>query len=435
MADELSGFAYRRLRFGKDGTLADAGEEHALTTAPGWSGLREVIVFSHGWNNDPKEAEQLYERFLGHLGNVLKRPGSRPASQIGVVGVIWPSKLWPDDGPGGGGGAAALDAPISDADRVRHLKGAFDGRGADRTLAAMGTLLEEQPADADELRRFHTLLVALMGDQGASAPEDVDDVLVTEDPLELFARLGAGAAGDDPADQGGAADLGDSLGKLWSGAREALRAATYWQMKARAGRVGHDGLGPLIARWWGAVPDLRVHLIGHSFGARVISYALAGIAPPGAMASSPVASLLMLQGAFSHYAFASHLPDRDGHGSLSGLAARVDGPIVVTHTLADLALANLYPTASLAAGDDASALVDRLVRWGAMGHDGAQQVDAGAATAGPVGAAYGLSPGAFLNVDCNAVIRTGGGRSGAHSDIFHPELAWIAALSAGFATA
>ena len=434
MPDELSGFAYRRVRFGKDGALADPADERALTAAPRWSAMREVIVFSHGWNNDQEEAEHLYERFLGHLRTVLGRPGSRPASEIGVVGVIWPSKLWADDGAGGGGGAAALDAPPSDAQRVRHLKGAFDAPGADRTLAKMGKLLEEQPADADALRRFHALLAELMGDPEESAPEDVDDVLLTEDPLKLFERLGTSAAVAAPADQGGAAGVGDAFGSLWSGAREALRSATYWQMKARAGRVGREGLGPLIARWWAAVPDLRVHLIGHSFGARLVSYSLAGLAPAGPMASSPIGSLLMLQGAFSHYAFTAHLPQRDGHGALAGLETRVDGPIVVTHTLADLALANLYTTASLAAGDDAAAVADRLTRWGAMGHDGAQDVDAGAAMAGPVGTAYALTRGAFVNVDCNAVIRTGGGAAGAHSDLFHPELAWIAALSAGFAT-
>jgi len=44
-----------------------------------------------------------------------------------------------------------------------------------------------------------------------------------------------------------------------------------------------------------------VHLIGHSFGARLVSFALSGV---GAPAASPVASLLLLQGAFSHWSFA-----------------------------------------------------------------------------------------------------------------------------------
>ena len=69
--------------------------------------------------------------------------------------------------------------------------------------------------------------------------------------------------------------------------------------------------------------------------------ALAGLAPAGPLPDSPVGSLVMLQGAFSHFAFAGRLPHRKGKGSLGGMQARVAGPIVVTHTLHDAALSNL----------------------------------------------------------------------------------------------
>lgn len=435
MADTLAGFPYRRIHFDGDGRLEDAAEEAALHEGPVWGGLREAIVICHGWNNDHEEAERLYRRFLEKLRAVLgSRPGSRPPEEVGVVGVLWPSKLWADDADDdGAGGAAGLGAPPSDGERVRHLKGVFDARGSDRALRRMAALLDERPADADALREFHRLLGTLLGEGEESPAEDADDLLLDEDPLELFGRLGAAAPASASPDEGGAAGLGDPFKKLWSGAREALRAATYWKMKARAGRVGREGLGPLIARWQAVVPELRVHLIGHSFGARVVSYSLAGLAPPGPLASSPVASLVMLQGAFSHFAFAKRLPHRDGAGALAGMQSRVAGPIVVTHTLRDTALSKLYTVASLAAREDAAAAQDRMFRWGAMGHDGAQSVGATAATAGPVGTVYGLKPGSFLNLDCNAVIVNGGGASGAHSDLHHPELAWVVAGASGLA--
>ena len=47
---------------------------------------------------------------------------------------------------------------------------------------------------------------------------------------------------------GGAAGLGDALHGIWHGAKEALRQATYWQMKNRAGVVGKAGLGPVLGR-------------------------------------------------------------------------------------------------------------------------------------------------------------------------------------------
>src|SRR5262249_32460313 len=149
----------------------------------------------------------------------------------------------------------------------------------------------------------------------------------------------------------------------------------YWQMKKRAGRIGQTGLGPLLGRLAGAQPDLRIHLLGHSFGARLVSFALAGL-PDGGM-PSPVKSLFLLQGAFSHFAFAQELPyDPARGGALAGMTARVDGPLVVSFSSFDTAVGDLYPLASIVAGDDASAIPNVLFRWGAMGHDGAQAVDA-----------------------------------------------------------
>ena len=81
---------------------------------------------------------------------------------------------------------------------------------------------------------------------------------------------------------------------------------SYTVMKARAGDIGRGGLGPLLVGLHRRSPAVRVHLIGHSFGARLVSFALAGIGSP---AESPVASLLLVQGAFSHWSFA-HAQDR-----------------------------------------------------------------------------------------------------------------------------
>ena len=99
---------------------------------------------------------------------------------------------------------------------------------------------------------------------------------------------------------GGPASLFSGLGKMWNGAKEVLRVATYWQMKQRAGVVGRDGLGPLIDQLNARSPGTRIHLIGHSFGARLVSYALSGMHAASTGTPSPVKSLLLLQGAFSH---------------------------------------------------------------------------------------------------------------------------------------
>jgi hypothetical protein len=70
-----------------------------------------------------------------------------------------------------------------------------------------------------------------------------------------------------------------------------------------------------------------------------------------------------------------------------------------------------------------------------MGFDGAQAVSAVDTVMLPAGRAYSFAPGAFVNLDANDVIVAGGLPSGAHSDIFHPEIAWAALVASGVATA
>ncbi len=233
---------------------------------------------------------------------------------------------------------------------------------------------------------------------------------------------------------GGAAATSDWFAKPWDAAKNALRCATYWEMKSRAGVVGKAGLGPLLAGIRAAAPAMRVHLIGHSFGARLVSCALAGLPDALTGTASPVKSLFLIQGAFSHFAFAEALPfDRARKGELAGMAKRVDGPLLTTFSSKDLAVGHAYPIASVLAGQDAAAARDLMYRWQGMGHDGAQAVDAAVALLGPAGMKYPFRPGEWLNLDANHVIVNGAPPSGAHGDIVHPEIAWAALAAAGIA--
>jgi pimeloyl-ACP methyl ester carboxylesterase len=175
---------------------------------------------------------------------------------------------------------------------------------------------------------------------------------------------------------------------------------------------------------------MRVHLVGHSFGARLVSFSLAGLPDDR---RSPVHSLTLLEGAFSHFAFAPALPqDPARSGALSGMMARVSGPLLACYSSHDMAVGLFYPVASMTANDDAAGLTDDLVyRWGGMGHDGAQAVTALAEPLQATGTRYRFAPGKFTNLDSSAIVCHGGPPSGAHSDIVHPELGWAVLTAAG----
>src|SRR6201998_2306368 len=107
-------------------------------------------------------------------------------------------------------------------------------------------------------------------------------------------------------------------------------------MKNRAGVIGQTGLGPLLAGLKGPAGAPRIHLMGHSFGARLVAYALAGLPASQTGSASPIKSLTLIQGAFSHFTFASSLMfDPSRAGGLAGDGSRVDGPLLAAVSAAD----------------------------------------------------------------------------------------------------
>ena len=420
MDGQLGGFPFWTVSFDEQGA-----DPAPLAAELGGQGVTDLFVLAHGWNSDRAMALALYRDFFEALRGALDQGGLSPEG-IGVAGALWPSMRWADEAAPAGV-AAARAAPRDDGALVRQLQAVYHAPAERQALDELAQLLATRPADPAALLRFQQLMAPLTGhpDAAAAAEDDGESGLLTVPPEQVYETL----AGALPSRRRAAeAAFANPFGRWWDGAKEALRQATYWQMKKRAGTVGQQGLGPLLARLRQDQPALRCHLIGHSFGARLVSFAAAA-QPPG---SSPVRSVLLLQGAFSHFAFAPALPwDRSRAGALGGTPARVGGPLLVSHSLHDLAVGQLYPLASSLARDDASILGNLLFRWGAMGHDGAQAVGAAAATLGPVGQRYQFPAGAVTNLDANAVIAKGGPPAGAHSDIVHPELGWAVLAAAG----
>jgi len=441
----MAGLRFWELTFDKDGDTDAVARDRFLAEVRD-AGLTDLVVFSHGWNNDHRIATELYERFFGLLAGQL--PAARRDS-VGLVGVFWPSQRWSDEpipdfaaAPAAAAGAAAAvpretavaGEPELDKQTLAQLQELFPD-AADQ-LTEMATLLGTPPTDA-ALTRFHDLLAEFSTRAGAGGDDGegtgpVQPPMLADDARTLFERyrdtLSSVGVSFQDGGAGGAAGLGDALHGIWQGAKEALRQATYWQMKNRAGVVGKTGLGPVLGRL-----PVRVHLVGHSFGARLVSYALAGL-PDG---PSPVKSVTLLQGAFSHFAFARPLPfDAGRNGALAGMLARVDGPLTACFSTHDLAVGRIYPLASLAARDDSAGAQDALFRWGGMGADGAQGVQARLDPIRPAtpGTTYRFAAGSALNVDASEVVRAGGPPAGAHSDIVHPELTWLVLLAAGLTT-
>ncbi|MGW2952597.1 serine-threonine protein kinase [Streptomyces eurythermus] len=430
MADPgMSVSPYWELTFDADGDV-DGPERDRLLAQVTDRGVRDLVVFSHGWNNDRSGATALYRRFLAPV------PKLAPKARIGYAGVIWPSMRFSDepipDFPRSvaAEGVRTAPGPALDEATRRALLETFPGRAA--VLDRLARLLDERPAGTEGPAEFGRLVRLLPEPEGRQAvpdtEEDGEPAVFTGDPVTACEQFARALAALDPA----AGTAGFSLPDLWDGAKELLRQAAYYQMKRRAGTVGEHGLGPLLGRLAQAAPGVRVHLVGHSFGARLVAFALRGLPAP----VRTVKSVTLLQGAFSHYAFSARLPHAaDRSGALKDAQRRVDGPLVCCHSHFDTALGTIYPLASRLAGDDRSCAGNEIAavlgpRWGALGYDGVQAVPGTARLDLAAALGAGLPASGCVNVDAAAVVRRGDAPYGAHSDIVHPELARLV-LAAG----
>lgn len=436
MADpEMSVTPYWELTFDADGDV-DTGQRDGLFEGVGRRGIGDLVVFAHGWNNDRSGATRLYSRFLAPF------PTLAPKAKLGYVGVLWPSMRFsdepiPDFKPVP---AMAPSRPALDKHTRHALLEVFPGRAT--VVEQLARLLDQRPDEGASLEEFGRLVRLLVevppqGPQGAftadtiaeGVPEGTPGMLCG-DAVTVCADFAAALAEVETA--GVMTGIAVPPPQAWDGAHELLRQATYFAMKRRAGTVGERGLGRLLGELARTAPKVRVHLVGHSFGARLVSFALRGL-PEGV---HTVKSVTLLQAAFSHYAFTARLPhDTRASGVLNGQQKRIDGPLVCCHSKHDSALGTIYPLASRMAGDARTVLglsVNSLLgaKWGALGYGGIQAV-AGTRSFKLADALKAQLPtSGCVNIDAAAVVKRGGAPSGAHSDICHKELARVV-LAAG----
>ncbi len=433
---EYNGLRYYELEFNADASLVGGdGDVHAALAA---GGITDLFIMSHGWNNSVGSARDLYQGMFSLLGGQL---GAKAASSA-AVGIIWPSLLFPEDDPtspppaaaaavepaAGAGAGPAVPTPSTGAELAAALAPAFPDQHA--ALATMGALLDTRPQDAASLTTFQSLANGLVT-TAPLADEDAGESAL----LAANASTALGfAAAMAPAPAHAAEGLGNPFATLWSGAREVLRTLSYYEMKNRAGVIGANGLGPELGRLVDAAGGtLNIHLMGHSFGARLVSYSLSGVPDSWTGTNSHVKSLMLVQGAFSHFAFAHPLPfDQSRSGGLTDYVNRVDGPLMATFSKSDRANGWWYPTASMLKKQDAQSAADLTYRWGAVGHDGYQPYNGQPAKLAAVGNDYGFQAGVFYPLDANAIICANQSAfSGSHSDIQHPEVLWAVASASG----
>jgi hypothetical protein len=433
---EPSGFRAAEVQFDKQAKPVDSTK--AVLDLASDAAITDLIVMSHGWNNDIADASALYAKVAASMRSIVN--GNKVADlanrNVGLAGLFWPSKKFAEQDliPGG---AAAAASPTDEADvraAIDEIRDLFPDVGHQAALDTASGLVSQLEDQASARTDFATLLLSVL-DQAAAQREDGTAEMFSVAPGTLMKRLavpaiiappqpaqggalGLGGAAQPATGPGGAAGLGSTLGGILGAAKNLLNGVTYYEMKARAGTVGEKGLAPLVAEIRKDRDNLRIHLVGHSFGGRLVS------AAANQLPTDSLASMTLLQAAFSHYGFAAEWSPGQAGGFRGAITnGAVSGPVVITHTANDRAVGIAYAIASRIAGQNAAAVGDANDTYGGIGRNGAQKTsEANFGQLLAVGGTYTWNGHVLHNLQADAFIKD-------HSDIKGEQVAY-AILSA-----
>ena len=400
--------------------------------------VSDVFLIAHGWQGDVPAAVVQFDRWIGAMAAqesdraaARQRPGGFAPL---IVGLHWPSLPFGDEAVPASAPAllSAGDSPSAASDDdvdawARRIADTPRARQAIRTILDAARNESNAAAPSPALLQAYATLFAESGlsARGSAAPPGADQDAF--DPGAIIEQSKAAAADGRPATQ--LLGIGDTVRGLFL---SPLRQLSFWKMKDRARAFGESGAHDLLVRLQTLAAKARFHLMGHSFGCIVASATVAGPADKPDL-PRPVDSLFLVQGALSLWSYASDIPYAPGsEGYFHRIVERglVRGPIVTTRSSHDTAVGRFYPIGAqikkqLVLGNDFPA-------YGGIGSFGIQGL--GEIRDLPMRDAsygYGFQPGTIYNLEASAIIKNGGGASGAHSDIAHPEVAhafWSAVL-------
>jgi hypothetical protein len=400
--------------------------------------VTDIFIFSHGWKGDIPAAIDQYNRWIGVLleqqSDIEKMQQAHPDFAPLFIGFHWPSLPWGEEEFGG----ASFDvnaAPALEANALPSI---------DELIAAYAERIADTPEALTALRTIFE-----------SAAQNIDpekmpsDVQQAYEVLNSEAQMGIDGEGGSPGNDREAFDPvftfeaakeeemmsfgGFSLGGILS----PLRQLSFWKMKDRARSVGEKGGGQLLRTLLHktAPPkDVRLHLMGHSFGCIVVSAMLRG--EDGAQPlPRPVDSVALIQGALSLWSYCEDIPEAPGRpGYFRPIISdnRVRGAMITTQSQLDSAVGRFYPIGAGIARQ--VAMPATFPKYGGVGSFGAQGpgltiVDMKML---PKTDDYHFEAKTIYNLESSDFINEGGGASGAHSDIAKPEVAhaiWQAALT------
>ena len=410
------------LPFDRDGRCIAPQTRADILTAAASDAVTDVVVFAHGWNNDRQVASQRYVDFIEEFRRLRLEHELPEVPGVLLVGILWPSTTLVF----GGERVLAMAGRRPEDLELAELADLVDSEEARERLVELAARPSIGPEEAAELAG---LLPSGLGLSGDEAPEDDGDGV----PMEVWRRVPDPVVERERTPEEIAVDLedfgrepkpGSPADDLSAAAnarldpRRLVRLLSVRQMKDRAGAVGVAGVARFLEDLLDRT-DARVHLVGHSYGARVVLSAVCATRD-----TRRVRSMLLLQPAVSHLCFADPLPGTERRAGFADAPARVERPILATHSRHDRALRTFFHLALWRRGDlgelDIAARA-KTPKYGALGGFGPSELGSRTdwVTMGPPPTAYDVTPGrvSVIALDGRTTIH-------GHGDVINEATAW-----------
>jgi hypothetical protein len=334
--------------------------------------ITDLWLFSYGWNNNLVDGTRTYDTWVDRMHEVQQDKVQDPTYNPLFVGVYWPSKAWADYSmkqqikpsaeaetvTSGGRGefeiysepsapVAATSTPdsqdlqrfIDDFRPVMDPEGIY-GLDYKRDFRRLYKLMSQaQPRSNQEITKFVKIL----------RKYDTPDPHL--DPLERenFGTIPIAAVVKQLQDKS-TVPAPQYEGFVIDKLQQFFSVFTFWKMKARAAIVGENGVYPFLLNVKKALSgqkrQVRIHLLGHSFGAKLVTAAVYPAAHAKNIELPFVNTLVLLLGAFSQFSFSSDIPVSMGvAGHYATVIERgvVANPLMAIYSRYDSANKYLYP--------------------------------------------------------------------------------------------
>ena len=361
----IEGFDVFPLKFDADAKLESRPEFDALLSRVEDGGATDAIFIAHGFRNDEADASTLYSTFLKNFRAHLSRPEFEQVAKrrFVVAGVYWPSKpfreTYGENAPGTRGLRNPHEAMAEVQNQIEDLKkGESPARRA--TLDKAEAMLPALEGNAKKQDEFVKLVLSIVDGSTLDTTEGLPQVR-KQKGSELLARL-------SDAPEEGTRGIGGLFGGIAGGVGAFLNLTKWYVMKDRSGTVGAKGVATVVREFHDKYPDVRIHLVGHSLGGRLM------VSCAKALGDKPMLrpdSLLLLEAAFSHYGFSAD-NGRGKPGFFRDVITRkvVKGPFVSTFSAQDTVVGGPYSIMSRLAGDNTREIGDASDEYGGIGRNG-----------------------------------------------------------------